>query len=149
MNNETMKDGKRAAFEAWALNEAISIVRSAHNSDEYAYPAARASWKAWQARAAASQAALSDGQRAALGSAISALERNGWTDPATVIRDLLAQASTERMSDAAREGYRDYQDGMERENNPFLEPHSIGFQEWEKGWNAARKAEVERGEGQS
>jgi len=64
MTNETMKDGKRAAFEAWALNEAISIVRSAHNSDEYAYPAARASWKAWQARAAASQAALSDAEDA-------------------------------------------------------------------------------------
>ena len=51
--------------------------------------------------AAAPQAALSDGQRAALGSAIAALERNGWTNPATVIRDLLAQAPTESMSDAA------------------------------------------------
>ena len=65
------------------------------------------------------------------------------------LRALLLQASTERMSDAAREGYRDYQDGMERENNPFLEPHSVGFQEWEKGWNAARKSEIERGEDQS
>jgi len=109
------------------------------------------------ARAAAPQAALSGhviGEAflkwsewtTELGEAISRKNIDGFLGEA---RSLLTQAPTERMSDAAREGYRDYQDGMERENNPFLEPHSVGFQEWEKGWNAARKAEIEHGEGQS
>ena len=111
-------------------------------------------------RAAAPQAALTNEQRYAIEWAAdrfaqdaireaNPIDQHDFRQMAETLRALLLQAPTERMSDAAREGYSDYQDGMERENNPFLEPHSVGFQEWEKGWNAARKAEIEHGEGQS
>jgi hypothetical protein len=48
--------GERAEFDEWASAEGINTCRSTH-SDSYAFPAARASWKAWQARAAQPPAA--------------------------------------------------------------------------------------------
>jgi hypothetical protein len=38
----------REAFEAWARDEGINTTNNAH-TDGYAFPVARASWKAWQA----------------------------------------------------------------------------------------------------
>ncbi|WP_081076821.1 DUF551 domain-containing protein [Burkholderia cepacia] len=39
---------EREMFERWARDEGINVTRCAH-SDDYAFPAARASWKSWQA----------------------------------------------------------------------------------------------------
>jgi len=48
-----MTDTKRDAFEAWARDTGINITRCAIDTEEFAFPVARASWRAWQAAAPA------------------------------------------------------------------------------------------------
>jgi len=63
MTDETMKDIERDAFEKWATENNHDIERYVgYNGGGYILPATHWLWVAWQARAAALQAALTDEQ---------------------------------------------------------------------------------------
>jgi hypothetical protein len=51
MTNETMKDGERAAFEAWANKNGIDARRGPYKDSGYLYREGHVAWLAWQARA--------------------------------------------------------------------------------------------------
>jgi len=106
MSNETMKDGERAAFEAWAADRGFPL---SSGTVCYANPGTEKAWEGWQARA------------------------------------LLTQAPTERMSAAAKI---DEQTVIEAVKQWFPDrAYQAPF--FAKALFAARKAEIERGEGQS